>query len=507
MYVTTNSGVSLCGVEVLRKIVSVAFLATLMLPGCNADNLPIEQSSSHNTAIVNSQSASPQSTPAEPLVRTQTQTREKSNLSKVASSSRARNLCQGLPTHKKLVSVPLMSKPPFGRAYRDPAFGARVMRISNAGKGDVVKPMYSTIQSWNADESLLLLYHTGGNQDELGHHLYDGRSYKHLKKLDFTAKDIEEVYWHHSNPDILFYVSAYFKDYGSFIQFNVRTGNKRELARFDQFCGREGVPVSGNDVMMPSWDDQLFGFRCNDGFGQDTAFSYRFSDGDIKSTSIGDGTPFQPWYAPMPTSTGKYYRLNGYILDSSLKKIVHQLDLSEFHSHASLGRLANGHDAFFATAFDPSPNGCDGGKYQGVGSLVVHDLEEKTCRVVIGQHNGYGYPGSGTHVSSVAHRQPGWVLMSTIGYGRFEYLSNHQPAPLLFSEIYLANTDPKNPQICRIAHHRSFGKDAVNVSYNNYLGEPHATLSPSGTRLVFGSDWGNSGSVDTYVVELPAYTQ
>jgi hypothetical protein len=31
------------------------------------------------------------------------------------------------------------------------------------------------------------------------------------------------------------------------------------------------------------------------------------------------------------------------------------------------------------------------------------------------------------------------------------------------------------------------------------------TGSPTGTRAVFGSDWGGGASVDTYVVELPSY--
>jgi hypothetical protein len=29
--------------------------------------------------------------------------------------------------------------------------------------------------------------------------------------------------------------------------------------------------------------------------------------------------------------------------------------------------------------------------------------------------------------------------------------------------------------------------------------------SPSGTRAVFGSDWGNGDTVDAYVIELPSY--
>ncbi len=415
------------------------------------------------------------------------------------------DLCEGLVTNKNAVSVPRINKPAFASAFKDPAFGARVIRISDTKNGEVVKPQYSTIQSWNADESRLLLYHTGGLDSDNGHHLYDGETYQHQGKLDIDAKDIEEVYWHTTNPEILFYISAYFKYSGQFIRYNITTGKKEVLAQFDSFCGQDEYPVSGNDVQMPALGDDLFGFRCTDGNGLWTGFSFQVSTGGIRSIILGDGSNYEPWYAPSPTASGKYYRLNGDILESDLKTVRYSMDMVEFHSHSSLGRLANGNDALFATAYDWAPEFCDGEAAKRVGSLVVIDIEEKTCNVVVGNFNGYGYPGSGTHVSAVAYKKPGWVLMSTIGYGQFEFHSNSMPAPILFSEIYLVNTDTKNQKVCRVAHHRSYGKQAENTQYNSYMGEPHATISPSGTRIVFGSDWYNSGSVDTYVVELPVH--
>jgi hypothetical protein len=52
-----------------------------------------------------------------------------------------------------------------------------------------------------------------------------------------------------------------------------------------------------------------------------------------------------------------------------------------------------------------------------------------------------------------------------------------------------------------VGHHRS------NESDNSYWPEPHGTISPSATRILFGSNWGTvgTGNVDAYVVELPAY--
>ena len=62
--------------------------------------------------------------------------------------------------------------------------------------------------------------------------------------------------------------------------------------------------------------------------------------------------------------------------------------------------------------------------------------------------------------------------------------------------------DTNTGRVCRAGRHRSWGKD------NNVLGywaEPHTVPSPSGTRAVFASDWGNGSTVDSYVLELPAY--
>ncbi|NLI48183.1 MAG: hypothetical protein GX414_13840, partial [Acidobacteria bacterium] len=41
---------------------------------------------------------------------------------------------------------------------------------------------------------------------------------------------------------------------------------------------------------------------------------------------------------------------------------------------------------------------------------------------------------------------------------------------------------------------------------HDYWAEPHATVNRDLTRILFGSNWGRSGTsqVDTYLIELPA---
>ncbi|MBX2881011.1 MAG: hypothetical protein KTR32_13800 [Granulosicoccus sp.] len=412
------------------------------------------------------------------------------------------NLCEGLFTSKDRVEVPAVNKPPFMKYYREPAFGTRVIRITNSKKGEVHKPAYSTMQAWNADESYLLLYR-GGNDS--GHVLLDGRSYKTIRELDIVPSDIEEVLWSHTDPDVFYYVSKYSRNYGSFKKYSVKADRSTVIRSFHDLCGKKGLPTNGNDPMMQSMDDDLFGFRCQLSDDSYQMFTYRPSTDEVISQGLSESAGWEPWTAPIPGPSGKQLWLQGSVLDPDLKTVKLKHDMAKFSEHGSIGLTHDGQDAVFQVVFDPSPNGCNEDLWQGVGHLVVHSMETGECRSVVSEAKGYPYTTSGTHVSALAHKRPGWVAMSSVGYGSFEFFTSKRKAPALFSEIYLVNTDPDNEVVCRLAHHRSYSKDAKRASYRPYLGEPHATISPSGTRILFGSDWYDSGAVDAYVIELPAY--
>jgi len=54
-----------------------------------------------------------------------------------------------------------------------------------------------------------------------------------------------------------------------------------------------------------------------------------------------------------------------------------------------------------------------------------------------------------------------------------------------------------------LAHHRSAGNYG-NASQSSYWAQPNVTMSPSGARILFQSDWGDA-MIDTYVLELTSY--
>jgi len=92
----------------------------------------------------------------------------------------AQDLTQGLVIND-LSAKPMqnIAKPAYLEAITDPAFGTTIRRITNAGNGNLIVPMYSTIQPWNADESLMIVY----DQSMGTHQLLNGRTYEFIRNL------------------------------------------------------------------------------------------------------------------------------------------------------------------------------------------------------------------------------------------------------------------------------------------------------------------------------------
>lgn len=122
----------------------------------------------------------------------------------VLASFETGDLCSGLVTDRDRHPMTVLAKPAKGRAASDPQFGTTIRRISDVA-GDrgapngAIRPAYSTIPAWNADETCLILYH---REHQCGRP-------PSLPRQDLPAPappqyqstDLEQFYWHPADPN------------------------------------------------------------------------------------------------------------------------------------------------------------------------------------------------------------------------------------------------------------------------------------------------------------------
>ncbi|WP_405266239.1 hypothetical protein [Cellulophaga sp. Ld12] len=367
-----------------------------------------------------------------------------------------------------------IAKPEYLKTIIDPSFGTTIRRISNAGDGGIIKPMYSTIQAWNADETRMILY----DQTNGVHQLLDGMTYEFIRNLeDLRPDDLEQLFWDFNDANVLYYLDASTDD---FIKYSISSSTKEILVNLKDVTGCDGSISMGNDVQMMSWDSDVIGFRCDNS----TTYSYRFSTKNLTTFNLDDVN-----YAavmPAPSGTLFYHNVSSYDANGNF---VARLNKSK-PEHSCLGQMTDGTDADYSVSFDGGPSGgCQG-------NIIAFNLNTGECLPVISEAQGYAYPKKGTHISAVAHKNPGWIAASMIGF-------DEDGQALLDQELVIARVEPGNIEVYRIGHHRA------DEDQFDYWGEPHAVISPTGTRVLFGSDWSGSEdgkSVESYVVELPSFT-
>jgi len=367
-----------------------------------------------------------------------------------------------------------LAKPGYLETVVDPSFGTTIRRISDAQPGETIRTMYSTIQAWNADETRMILYARPGGR----HILLDGFSYVYIKDLDINPRDLEQVFWDFDEPEVLYYVDRVSLD---LIRYNVEDEVGTTLVNLATRSNCNDGINSGNDVHAMSWDNDAIGFRC----GNSTAYVYHISTDELFALDVSD----VGYVAPMPFPSGERYFHRGrvYNRDGSLQTILNIAS----GEHSSIGVDDQGVDHYFAISFAQGPEGgC-------LGDIIAHNAVTGACTSVIGTDIGYNYPQSGTHHSALSHKntEGGWLTATMVGY-------DQDGQVLLDQEIVIAKASPNGHEVYRIAHHRS------DEDQFDYWGEPHPVMSPSGTRVLFNSDWSGADdgvAVDAYVVELPAY--
>ena len=398
--------------------------------------------------------------------------------------------------HNALPMPQNMAKPAAGVPFIDPVFGTKVMRITNAAAASRpgIVPDYSKRQAWNCDESLLLL--RAGDGTAL---LYDGSSYKFIKPLDEVGG--EDVFWSPTDPSVILYNPGH-----ELWAFNVETGSQYLVLGFDgyEFASTRGEGnlsrnATSYAAVASTYDAataevrhkklllvtlSTTGGKLTGTIAASLDLPQTLTDFDWVSVSPG-GNYIVVDYAT--TTTGRFQGVEVY--DRSFT-FLWQKPLG--YGHSDLGIDANGDEILVMDVYDPDANQTSYMKYR------LADGKETELLTV--DWSFYD------HISLRNTDQPGWCLVSTYdGEGR---LSDSPAKWLPFEdEIFLVKLDGSG-DVERLAHHHSrrYSPATPDADTSAYFAEPHATASPKGDRILFGSNWRQGmdkvESVDAYVLDL-----
>jgi len=437
-------------------------------------------------------------------------------------------------TGKSLVNYSALTKPNKLQAVTDPDFGTRIVRITDVladWNAKVAIPAYPTTQAWNSDETRFVLYVTSSNGSgaQTGYALFDGGNYHFLRWLPINPADVEQFYWSRSEPNRLYYISngsASGVTYMNLMSIDTETLQTTVEHDFKPDIVAQGWPTTGPvragyPYLIGGANLRIWGLGAGGigningalglnvfGYDRQTNAIIRYADVPVQQSRLT--TPF-----PLKSGNGLLWA-NGStdtkVLDVG-GHILRSLSVNGLEHADTQISAATGHDLFISAQYDLA-TGLNG-------NLIVADAATGVVQTLIGEATGDGYPRSGALVGAGSYDNPGWAVTgitgcpvgSNVSCPASANLSNPSPKTYLDQEIVVANAD--TGAVCRAAHHRSAGY-YTSAPTNNYWAQTNVTMSPRGTRILFQSDWGSGAPtsvtidpnavVDTYVLELPAYS-
>lgn len=371
-----------------------------------------------------------------------------------------------------------LQPPAHGETYDDPAFGTTIERLTDASGiafGGFV-PEYSQHSVFNLDDSRMILV-AGDGSLRLYHG--DGRFERVLSAASLNS----EARWSRQSPDWLYF----------------HTGNQiRRLDVETRQVVNVGAPFSGSisfgrgqgdisdNERIALVRDQRYVSIYDLAAGQ-ALFEIDTTQAPINGTSF-DNASVSPDGDRLMVSFNRRGsgRGTGVELFDEAGNFLGQLQNTPGHS--AMGRDVDGTQVLFITnvATDPQqPPGCD----NGILKISLDGNQRRTCLLrldwIISKHLS-------------ANGNDGWVYIST-------YNENARPQPgapadptvwhAFTNEIFRLRAD--GAAIDRLAHHRSIS--------DVYWLQPHATVSMSGNKLVYGSDFQQRPHPeygDTYLIDL-----
>ncbi|TWT44121.1 hypothetical protein RAS1_05280 [Phycisphaerae bacterium RAS1] len=380
------------------------------------------------------------------------------------------------------------ARPEAGSPIRDPAFHTSLVRVSDAARdvydGPRIQNEYAKVDPENCDGTLLLLR---GNSAT--YYLYSVETWRLLRRLTaFESCGQEpEPRWDASDPNVFYFVCN-----SELRRYNVATDAATIVHDFRaEFPA--GAYVNTKIEGDASLDRRFWAFLVQDeSWSRVAVVVYDRTADALTGQKTADFREGLDWVGM--SMTGQYCALGW---DAYVAPLTTTLVSRDFTAEVDLPDGSAGHGDFALSA-----DGRDVYVYQNVRTDYIAMTDPATgdetplLRIPFDVN-----PDIGMHISGNAAKTPGWVLVSTYGSLNPPEGSRHSwmDAQLFMLELRA------DPRIWRLAHTHSYTSRGF-TDEKNYFAESFAALNTAGTRVYFGSNWGDlarTDYTDAYVLQLP----
>lgn len=383
-------------------------------------------------------------------------------------------------------SLPNLAEPDPRVPFQDAVFQTCLVRVTDR-KADILpgddsqglKNEYSRVQSFNADESLLLAYATEGNW-----YLYDALTLQPLGQLPIY----HEPRWDAEDPDVLYYTEE-----TRMLSFRISSGRTEIVHDFAKdFPSKNLAAVWTKYEGSPSADGRYWGLMAeNQDWMTVALLIYDLSADEIIAVRE---TPHSEIDSVTISPLGNFFLAyhDNYCEHGQLGSDKNPCGLMVYDQNLENGRgllRIVGHS-------DPAidAQGREVLVYQDIDTDNIAMLDLLSGTITPLQPIDFSHSAIGFHFSGRAFQQPGWILVST-------YEGSEPPATWMDDQIFAIELK-ENGRVVRFAHTHSVFNEREE---HDYWAEPHASINHDFTKIVFTSNWGRTGTdeVDMYMLKLP----
>jgi len=414
-----------------------------------------------------------------------------------SASAPASALCSGsqpqFVTDFEVRQTPSLPEPSARVPFRDPVFGTCVVRVtdrttdvSSDDSSPGLKNEYSRVQSFNADGSRIVVLGL-----EATWYLYDAKRLQPIEQLPFGGP--VDPRWDASNPDLLYY-----SEETRLMAYDVRNREQGPVHDFAaDLPGQSLAAVWARHEGSPSLDGRYWGLMAEDQDWLTSAFLVYdqqvdrvIAIRDMRSASGIDREIDSVTISPL----GNYFL--GYFDDycqpgqlgtdaDPCGLMVYDRDLKNgrgllrIAGHGDLALDAQGREVLV---------------YQDIDTDNISVLDLATGTVTPLWPIDFSHTSIGLHISGRAFRLPGWALVST---------QDGDPAAYTWmdDQVFALELEAGG-RVVRLAHTHSLVDESRE---QDYWAEPHASVNPDFTPIVFASNWGRAGAggLDMLLIALP----